>query len=200
MQIVHRDHSRACDYTHHCFLHQLSRVWLTQITRQYHFSAITVNRGCQSACFGFCCSRQYHATLHIVSTQMLWAFLQRLSVLPIPLTMGLNMVMNQPDHVRLVDLPGKGRSKGQSPKAGKGKKGSGRYQHKTSCPKSIDACCFPLLWLDQVLMYAWLVGVGFIGRDLKPGCRLLQMSLRLSAFAVLLRLALASTAWHATHL
>ena len=55
--------------------------------------------------------------------------LQQMSVLPVPLAMGLDMAMTHPGRVCLVELLGKGKNKGQTPKAGKGQKGSGRYFH-----------------------------------------------------------------------
>ena len=43
----------------------------------------------------------------------LMAKLQELSVMPMPLALGLDLVMNRPNRVRFVDLPSEGKAKAQ---------------------------------------------------------------------------------------
>ena len=47
------------------------------------------------------------------------AKLQELSVMPMPLALGLDLVMNRPNRVRFVDLPPEGKGKAQETDKGK---------------------------------------------------------------------------------
>ena len=53
--------------------------------------------------------------------------LQELSVMPMPLALGLDLVMNRPNRVRFVDLPPEGKGKAQEGK-GKAQEGKGKAQ------------------------------------------------------------------------
>ena len=51
---------------------------------------------------------------------------QEQSVLPMPLALGLDMVMNRPHNVRLMDFPWRGKGTGLPSRTGKKRKGSSR--------------------------------------------------------------------------
>lgn len=89
----------------------MSQVNLLSMGSAAAYTIITVERSCQSNRFGHCseCAFNVFGSGNGRSHASAW------------------------DHVRLVELFGKGKRQEQALKAGKGKPGSGRYQFKTSC-------------------------------------------------------------------